>query len=115
MDRIIIIPTIQDDKQAAQMLARYMGPQWQEAHRSVIAHLVGQTGAFVREVALYARMLAAHNRETTVSLAVLEQSVASLSNQLSTGDDLMPRRRIGFPAGQGNRRNSQHVNEEPAF
>jgi hypothetical protein len=72
----------------------------------VIAHLVGQTGAFVREVALYARMLAAHNRETTVSLEVLEQSIASLSNQLATGDDLMPRRRIGFGGlPSGSRRN----------
>jgi hypothetical protein len=64
---------------------------------------VGQTGAFVREVALYARMLAAHNRETIVSLDVLEQSVASLSNQLSTGDDLMPRRKMGFGSGGKNR------------
>jgi ATP-dependent 26S proteasome regulatory subunit len=96
MDRIIIIPTIQDTDQAVQMLSRYMGPQWQDSHRAVVPHLVGQTGAFVREVALYARMLAAHNRETSVSLEVLEQSVASLSNQLATGDDLMPRRHIGF-------------------
>jgi ATP-dependent 26S proteasome regulatory subunit len=98
MDRIIIIPTIQDIDQAVQMLSRYMGPQWQDSHRAVVPHLVGQTGAFVREVALYARMLAAHNRETSVSLEVLEQSVASLSNQLATGDDLMPRRHIGFGA-----------------
>ncbi|MEP7287469.1 MAG: AAA family ATPase [Chloroflexota bacterium] len=96
MDRIVVIPTIQDTDQAALMLSRYMGPQWQEDHRTVLPHLVGQTGAFVREVALYARMLAAHNRQTSVSLNVLEESVASLSNQISTGDDLMPRRRIGF-------------------
>ncbi len=114
MDRIIIIPTIQDDQQAAQMLARYMGPQWQEAHRSVIAHLVGQTGAFVREVALYARMLAAHNREVIVSLEVLEQSIASLSNQLATGDDLMPRRRMGFgSAAPGLHRNGHNTPGEP--
>ncbi len=118
MDRIIAIPTIQDLDQAVLMLSRYMGPQWQDSHRSVVPHLVGQTGAFVREVALYARMLAAHNRETTVSLEILEQSVASLSNQLATGDDLMPRRRIGFggaalPSG---RRNGAHAGgDEPSF
>jgi ATP-dependent 26S proteasome regulatory subunit len=118
MDRIIIIPTIQDVDQAAQMLARYMGPQWQDTHRSVVPHLVGQTGAFVREVALYARMLAAHNRETSVSLEVLEQSVASLSNQLATGDDLLPRRRMGFggPMLPGSRRNNGRTgNDEPSF
>ncbi len=118
MDRIIIIPTIQDTEQAARMLSRYMGPQWQDSHRSVVPHLVGQTGAFVREVALYARMLAAHNRETMVSLEVLEQSIASLSNQLSTGDDLLPRRRIGFggSSGGGGRRNGrQNSPNEPPF
>ncbi len=109
MDRILIIPTIQDAAQATEMLTRYMGTQWQDAHRGVIPALVGQTGAFVREVALYARMLAAHNREATVSLSVLEQSVESLSNQLSTGDDMMPRRRIGF----GTRRNGK--SDEPRF
>ncbi len=96
VDRIIHIPLIQDSDQAEQMLMRYMGPQWQDDHRAVLSNLIGQTGAFVREVALYARMLAAHNRETTVSLDVLKQSVASLSNQLSTGVDLQPRRPMGF-------------------
>jgi SpoVK/Ycf46/Vps4 family AAA+-type ATPase len=115
MDRIIIIPTIQDAEQAARMLNRYMGPQWQDSHRTVVPHLVGQTGAFVREVALYARMLAAHNRETVVSLEVLEQSIASLSNQLSTGDDLMPRRKMGF-GGSNNRRNGRSTTqEEPTY
>jgi ATP-dependent 26S proteasome regulatory subunit len=111
MDRIIVIPTIQDAEQAVQMLSRYMGPQWQDVHRAVVPHLVGQTGAFVREVALYARMLAAHNRETHVSLDILEQSVASLSNQLATGDDLLPRRRIGFGASSlaAARRNGGHA------
>ncbi len=116
MDRIIIIPTIQNEQQAALMLSRYMGPQWQEAHVAVVPHLVGQTGAFVREVALYARMLAAHNRETTVSLDVLEQSVASLSNQLATGDDLLPRRRMGFGSGPLiRRRNNGHDSDDSAF
>ncbi|MCC7446233.1 MAG: ATP-binding protein [Anaerolineae bacterium] len=120
MDRIIIIPTIQDAEQAVLMLSRYMGPQWQESHRSVVPHLVGQTGAFVREVALYARMLAAHNRETSVSLEVLEQSVASLSNQLATGDDLLPRRRMGFGGAGGvlgGRRNGGRSSpaDDPSF
>src|SRR6185295_14300715 len=103
MDRIMVIPTIQDEDQAALMLSRYMGPQWHEDHKAVVQDLVGQTGAFVREVALYARMLAAHNRETTVSLEILEQSIDSLSGQMSTGDDLLPRRKIGFGAGKSRR------------
>lgn len=96
VDRIIHIPLIQDEEQAARMLERYMGPQWRDDHRHVVQQLIGQTGAFVREVALYARMLAAHNRETSVSLDVLRQSVQSLSSQLATGLDLLPRRPMGF-------------------
>jgi energy-coupling factor transporter ATP-binding protein EcfA2 len=102
VDRIVQIPTIQDNDQAIRMLARYMGPQWQEDHKGVSRQLVGQTGAFVREVALYARMLAAHRNETSVSLDVLKQSVISLSSQIATGDDLLPRRAIGFGASNRN-------------
>ncbi|MBN1564815.1 MAG: AAA family ATPase, partial [Anaerolineae bacterium] len=101
MDRILVIPPIQDEELARQMLKHYMGPQWQEAHTGVVPYLVGQTGAFVREIALHARMLAAHNQRTTVDLETLQQSIGSLSNQINTGDDLMPRRRIGFGKGNG--------------
>jgi energy-coupling factor transporter ATP-binding protein EcfA2 len=115
VDRIIHIPTIQDNNQAANMLKRYMGPQWQEDHRTVVAALVGQTGAFVREVALYARMLAAHNGEIAVSLDVLRESVTSLSTQLSSGADLMPRRSMGFgssaPATSARRRTGSAFDE----
>ncbi|MBX3086360.1 MAG: ATP-binding protein [Anaerolineae bacterium] len=96
VDRIIYIPPIQDEDQARQMLKRYMGAQYQPEQDAVVADLIGQTGAFVREVALHARMLAAHNRQTLVTLDVLQKSVQSLSTQLSTGDDLRPRRRMGF-------------------
>lgn len=103
VDRIIHIPLIQDVDQAGKMLERYMGPQWQDVHKAVLPNLVGQTGAFVREVALYARMLAAHNRETVVSLEVLKQSVASLSTQLASGHDLQPRRAMGFAGNNKSR------------
>jgi energy-coupling factor transporter ATP-binding protein EcfA2 len=102
VDRIIYIPPIQDEEQAKRMLMRYMGAQFQPDHEDVLPALIGQTGAFVREVALHARMLAAHNRQTLVSLDMLQRSVQSLSTQLSTGDDLRPRRRMGF-GERGNR------------
>jgi len=104
MDRILVIPPIQDEILAQMMLEHYMGPQWQPEHISVVPQLVGQTGAFVREVALHARMLAAHNHQRIVTLDTLRQSIGSLSNQMNTGDDLMPRRQIGFgraPGGNG--------------
>lgn len=102
MDRILIIPPIQDEDLAHQMLKHYMGPQWQEEHIEVVPQLVGQTGAFVREIALHARMLAAHNRRRVVDLATLKQSVASLTNQINTGEDLLPRRSMGFGSSRGN-------------
>ena len=102
MDRILIIPPIQDENLARRMLEHYMGPQWQEEHTEVVPYLVGQTGAFVREIALHARMLAAHNRQRIVDLATLKQSIGSLTNQINTGEDLLPRRRIGFGSSSGN-------------
>jgi AAA+ superfamily predicted ATPase len=96
IDRIIHIPLIQDANQAERMLMRYMGSQWQEDHRPLSGKFIGQTGAFVREVALYARLLAANAQQTVVTQDLLKQSLASLTNQLSAGEDLMPRRNIGF-------------------
>jgi len=110
VDRIIHIPLIQDEDQASRMLQRYMGTQWQEAHKAIALQLIGQTGAFVREVALYARMLAAHNREAVVSVEILKQSVTSLSTQVTSGVDLAPRRAMGFasPGGRESRRNGSN-------
>jgi AAA+ superfamily predicted ATPase len=96
VDRIVYIPPIVDDEQAIRMLKRYMGEQWQDDHAEIAPKLVGYTGAFVREVALYARMLAAAARKTEVSLENLEQSAYSLTNQLTTGDNLLPRKAMGF-------------------
>jgi hypothetical protein len=101
MDRILVIPPIQDEDLARQMLEHYMGPQWRPEHVEVVPDLVGQTGAFVREIALHARMLAAHNNQRTVDLATLQESVISLGDQMNTGDDLLPRRSMGFGSSKG--------------
>ncbi|MBZ0308263.1 MAG: AAA family ATPase, partial [Anaerolineae bacterium] len=102
LDRIFVIPPIEDKELAEAMLQRYMGPQWQKDHAEVVPRLIDQTGAFVREVALHARMLAAHNQKTIVTREMLDQSVDALSNQLSAGDDLMPRRKVGFSTKRKN-------------
>ncbi|MDZ4669402.1 MAG: ATP-binding protein [Phototrophicales bacterium] len=97
LDRIYVIPVIQDDTQAEAMLRHYMGEHWQDAFMDVIPDLVDQPGAFVREVALQARMLAAHNRQTEVTLELLEKSVDSLSYQMKADKDfIMQRRAIGL-------------------
>jgi SpoVK/Ycf46/Vps4 family AAA+-type ATPase len=97
LDRIFIIPTIQNEDQAEQMLRHYMADQWKDDHSAVVTHLVDQPGAFVREVALHARMLAAHEHRTEVTLEMLSQSVQTLLRQVrAQGDFLTQRRPIGL-------------------
>ncbi len=99
LDRIFVIPTIQDEAQAEAMLRHYMSDHWQEDHTAIASSLVDQPGAFVREVALQARMLAAHDHKTEVTLEMLEKSVQSLSIQMKSERDFLMQRR---PMGLGN-------------
>jgi predicted AAA+ superfamily ATPase len=108
LDRIFVIPTIQDENHAEQMLRHYMAEQWQDVHLSVVEHLVGQPGAFVRESALHARMLAAHARSTEVTLDFLQASVDSLLRQIRSNNDFLNRRQqIGLNTNSsgGNNKN----------
>lgn len=92
LDRIFVIPTIQDEAHAEQMLRHYMAEQWRDEHVAVASELVGQPGAFVRESALHARMLAAHAHSTEVTLDFLQASVDSLLRQLRSSNDFLNRR-----------------------
>lgn len=99
LDRIFVIPTIRENQQAQAMLRHYMADQWKEEHSAVVPDLLDQPGAFVREVALHARMLAAHERQTEVSLAILRRSIESLKRQMRLEGDFLKERR---PIGLGN-------------
>jgi hypothetical protein len=107
VDRIFPIPPIQDEAQALEMLRRYMGEQWHDEHETIVPKLVSRPGAFVREVALHSRMLAAHARETDVTLAFLEASVEALSQQMEAGDDFLPRRPVGLVPDHDNHRRTK--------
>ncbi len=91
LDRILYVPPIENEDLAERMLKRYMGSNWQEDYRAILPKLMGQTGAFVREMSLHARMLAAHTYQLSVSLELLEQSYATLHAQLAAADDLIPK------------------------
>jgi predicted AAA+ superfamily ATPase len=93
LDRIFIIPPIEDEEQAERMLRHYMAEQWKDEHVAIVPDLVEQPGAFVREIALHARMLAAHEHQTEVTLELLEMSVGTLTDQLKAGADFLERRR----------------------
>jgi ATP-dependent 26S proteasome regulatory subunit len=100
LDRIFVVPTIQDEGIAARMLKHYMAEQWKPEHAEIAAKLTAQPGAFVREVAVHARMLAAHERQTEVSLAMLQSSVDSLLRQMKMdGSFLAQRRPLGISNG----------------
>lgn len=96
LDRIFIIPPIESEKNAERMLRHYMGDQWKDEHNTIVPQLLDQPGAFVREVALQARMLAAHEHRTEVTLEMLEQSVSTLSRQLRAERDFLARRPMGL-------------------
>lgn len=108
LDRVFVIPPIQDAVQAEAMLRHYMREQWQDAHLDVVPDLIHQPGAFVREVALHARMLAAHEHRVDVSLDILSSSVESLLRQMRAESDFLTQRR---PIGLVNtgRKNNSHT------
>lgn len=100
LDRIFVVPTINNASLAETMLRRYMSDQWDEGHLGIIPRLLNQPGAFVREVALHARMLAAHSHQTRVKPDMLEASVDSLLKQMKIdgADFLRERRPLGLEA-----------------
>ncbi len=100
LDRIFVVPTIQEDNIAQEMLKHYMSEQWREEHKEIVPDLVDQPGAFVREVALQARMLAAHEHKSEVTLQMLQASVESLKNQMRLdGNFLLQRKPMGLGGG----------------
>lgn len=104
LDRIFVIPTIQDEDQAGRMLKHYMGDHWKDEYVEVLSHMIEQPGAFVREVALQARMLAAHDRLTEINVDMLQSSIDSLLYQMRADKDFLMQRR---PMGLGNNRNNR--------
>jgi predicted AAA+ superfamily ATPase len=93
LDRIYVIPTIQDENQAESMLRHYMSDRWRDEYLDILPRLVDQPGAFVREVALQARMLAAHERRTEIDVEMLHKSVDNLLYQMRADKDFLAQRR----------------------
>jgi predicted AAA+ superfamily ATPase len=115
LDRIFVIPTIQDTNHAEQMLRHYMADQWKDDHLMVVPQLIDQPGAFVREAALHARMLAAHEHRTEVTLDYLQQSIDSLLRQIRAGNDFLRERRPIGLTGSNNSNNKKKVTRNSPF
>lgn len=110
LDRIFVIPTIPDKNIAQQMLQYYMDKQWHEDHADIVESLIDQPGAFVREVALQARMLAAHDNQMEVTVDMLRASVDSLKSQMRLdGDFLLQRKPMGLGSNNSPRRKPRDI------
>lgn len=113
LDRIFVIPTIQEESVAERMLKRYMADQWRDDHAEIAPKLVNQPGAFVREVALHARMLAAHEHKTEITLEMLHKSADSLLKQMRMDSDFIAQRRpLGLGSNGSNQRRGAGFNFE---
>lgn len=89
LDRIFIIPELQDEETAAKMLREYLGDTWREEHIEIVPRLLNRPGAFVREVALYALTMAAYNGTDELTLETLQASLDTLVNQIESKDDFL--------------------------
>lgn len=106
LDRIFIIPEMEDEDTARQMLQEYLGDAWRDEHRDVVPHLLGRPGAFIREVALYALTMAAYNGTDELTLDMLQQSLDTLVNQIEAKDDFLTAHKKS-PMGLGSTRKSK--------
>lgn len=93
LDRIFIIPELDDEESAEEMLRAYLGDQWHDEHRVIVPDLLGKPAAFIREVALSALTVAAYQDMDGLPLAVLEESLKSLEKQIEAKDDFLTARK----------------------
>ncbi len=89
LDRIFIIPELEDEHSAEEMLRAYLGEAWRDEHRTIVRDLLGKPAAFIREVALSALTVAAYQDMDGLPLDVLEASLESLEKQIEAKDDFL--------------------------
>lgn len=89
LDRIFIIPEMEDGDTAQKMLQEYLGEAWREEHADIVPDLLGRPGAFIREVALYALTMAAYNGTDKLSFEMLRASLDTLVSQIEAKDDFL--------------------------
>ncbi len=89
LDRVFIIPELQDEDVVAHMLKMYLGDDWREEHMAVVPDLIKRPAAFIREVALYALTMAAYRHLETLSVDILKESLQMLVKQIEAKDDFL--------------------------
>jgi hypothetical protein len=89
LDRIFIVPPLTNSDQAERMLKLYLGDLWLDAHRALAPRLIGFTGAFVREVVIYALTQFADTELEVLPVSMLVESFEALQAQIDARDDLI--------------------------
>lgn len=89
MDRIYVIPPVEDELVAEQILRTYLGKLWRDEHKGIIKNIVGYPGAFVREMVVYAVTQMLQEENTELPLVALQDSLAQLQQQIKTHETLI--------------------------
>ncbi len=106
LDRIFIIPEIEEPEHAEEMMRMYLGAMWHDDHTEIAREMVGYPGAFIREVAVYALTQVAHGDMKELPPELLETSFNRLRDQIEKRNEFLARRtpRIwGFQRGKQRR------------
>lgn len=107
LDRIYIIPPIEDKAQAIGMLQHYMRSVWHDELADFAPELIGYPGAFVREVAVYAMTQLVASGSKEISLEQLRNSYQKLRQQIDDRNKLVKLNAHGNSAGIGFSLNSK--------
>ncbi|GAB1421063.1 hypothetical protein MASR2M15_12000 [Anaerolineales bacterium] len=89
LDRIFIVPEVQDKLVATDMLKRYLSDSWDDAFEEIIPTLIGKSGAFIREISLFALTSAAYKGDEKLTLSMLQDSISLLNRQIDAKDDFL--------------------------
>ena len=89
LDRIYIVPPIEDIYQAEAMLKLYLRNLWRDEHRALAVEMIGYPGSFVREVLVFAVTQMVESGMRELSLSELQQSFAELQVQIASRDELV--------------------------
>jgi ATP-dependent 26S proteasome regulatory subunit len=89
LDRIYVVPPVEDSDQAEDMLKLYLKDMWRDEHASLAPDLVGYPGSFVREVVVFALTQLVVDEVFELSEEDLRESYRTLRDQIEARNDLI--------------------------
>ncbi len=95
LDRVFVIPETKSQEDAEKMLRLYLGDLWDDQFVKLIPQITGFTGAFIREVAIYALTQCAEHDLEHMPYELLQASFDNLRDRIEERDAYM-KTRAGF-------------------